>query len=430
MRVLVISGLPWNKNNSFGSTFSSLFEGMQDVEFLNIYTGYGLPDNNLKVDSLQITELSLLKNLLNPRKYISLVEVNNTPDKKEKVSKEQSKVDKVRKFNNRIVFWGRCFIWKIGRWKTKELYDKVTAFKPDIIFSILYYNPYLNNLMLYCHKITKAPIAIYSTDDVYSLRQFSLSPFFWIERLIVRKNIKRLVQCSRFCYTISKEQKEDYQKYFGKEFKLLTKGDDFSEEVEIKKVNRPILIVYTGALYWGRFSSLSLLMEAIQEYNNGEEKFSLKVYSNSVLKNKEKEVLNRCTYTHWMGGRPASEMKKVQNEADILLHLESLKLADSLAVRHSFSTKLVEYFKSGRAILAIGKRRVASCSYLIENECGYVADSKKDLVRFLDAVYQSPDKLEKYARNALMIGKERHQIDIIQTKLRNDLDRVIQESKD
>lgn len=120
MKVLVISGLPWNKNNSFGSTFSSLFEGMQDVEFLNIYCGYGLPDNNLKVECLQMTELSLLKNLISPKLNKPLIEVTNEREKREDVKREQSKVDKVRKFNNRIVFWGRCFIWKIGRWKTKE----------------------------------------------------------------------------------------------------------------------------------------------------------------------------------------------------------------------------------------------------------------------------------------------------------------------
>lgn len=427
MRILVISGLPWNKNNNLGSTFSSIFAGMDDIEFLNIYCGYGLPDTDLKVESFQMTEISLLKNLINPKKNKPLIHVTDSQEKRELVTVEQKKVDKVRKYNNRIVFWGRCFIWKIGRWKTRELHDRVVSFDPDIIMSLLYYNPYLNNLTIHCHKITKAPVVIYSTDDVYSLHQYSLSPFYWVERLIVRKSIESIVRCSKLRYTITNEQKTEYQMYFGKEFKLLTKGDNFDEEIEIKRVNKPILIVYTGAVYGGRFSSLKLLMEAMDEFNNGQDKTSLKIYSYSVLKNREERIVNQYPFVHWMGGLPASEMKRVQNEADILLHVESLRLSESLEVRHSFSTKLVDYFKSGRAILAIGRKKCASCAYITRNNCGYVAESKDELVRFLDDAYEVPKKLEQYATNALRVGRNNHQIDVIQAMLKRDLEKTIQE---
>ncbi len=425
MRVLVISGLPWNMNNNFGSTFSSIFSGMDDIEFLNIYCGYGLPDNNLDVESVQITELSLLKNILNPNQNEPFIHVTDEQKGKKRIRSEQKNVDKIRKYNNRVVFWGRCFIWKIGRWKSKDLQEKIVDFNPDLIFSILYYNPYLNNLILYCHNVTNAPIAIYSTDDVYSLHKFSLSPFYWIERLIIRNNIKKIVQQCELCYTITNEQKKEYQKYFKKTFKVITKGDTFNELINIKKVCRPIDIVYTGAVYGGRFSTLRLLMEAMEECNNKGNRFILHIYSYYTLKKREKRIVEKYSFVYWMGGLPATEMERVQSEADILLHIESLRLSESLEVRHSFSTKLVDYFKSGRAILAIGRKKCASCAYLVKNKCGYVAESKRDLINYMNYVYKNPEKLEVYAKRAFVIGKTNHDISTIQRELKSDFERII-----
>lgn len=67
MKILVVSDTPWANDNSFGNSFSNIFEGMQDVQFANIYLRYGQPENDFDMLFFQITEKSLLRNLKNPK---------------------------------------------------------------------------------------------------------------------------------------------------------------------------------------------------------------------------------------------------------------------------------------------------------------------------------------------------------------------------
>ena len=39
-----------------------------------------------------------------------------------------------------------------------------------------------------------------------SLKQYSLSPMYWIDRLIKRRGVKRVIQNSEICYVITEKQ--------------------------------------------------------------------------------------------------------------------------------------------------------------------------------------------------------------------------------
>ena len=75
MKILVLSHTAWNSNNSFGNSFSNIFEGIEDIKIANIYCNYGSPNNRIVEKHFQITEKSLLRNLIN-KKYPSGKEVN------------------------------------------------------------------------------------------------------------------------------------------------------------------------------------------------------------------------------------------------------------------------------------------------------------------------------------------------------------------
>lgn len=66
MRILVFSSTAWNIDNSFGNTYSNIFEGIDNLEFAHIYTSFGIPKNNIIGTYFQIDEKSIIKNLLNP----------------------------------------------------------------------------------------------------------------------------------------------------------------------------------------------------------------------------------------------------------------------------------------------------------------------------------------------------------------------------
>ena len=53
MRILVISSTTWDVSNSFGNTFSNLFDGMSDVEIYNICCRNGNNNNNVVKEAIQ-----------------------------------------------------------------------------------------------------------------------------------------------------------------------------------------------------------------------------------------------------------------------------------------------------------------------------------------------------------------------------------------
>ena len=60
MRILVISNTPWSNDNSFGNSFSNIFEGIPDIEVANIACRPGHPTSYLVKKYFQITEKSLI----------------------------------------------------------------------------------------------------------------------------------------------------------------------------------------------------------------------------------------------------------------------------------------------------------------------------------------------------------------------------------
>ena len=65
MKILVLSSTPWSKDNSFGNSYSNIFEGMGDLEVANISCRPGMPTSYLVTKYFQLTEKSLIKNLKN-----------------------------------------------------------------------------------------------------------------------------------------------------------------------------------------------------------------------------------------------------------------------------------------------------------------------------------------------------------------------------
>lgn len=65
MKVLIISRTPWNLDNSFGNTFTNLFENIGEMEIYHICCQGGETKGSLARKTFQITERQILKNRKN-----------------------------------------------------------------------------------------------------------------------------------------------------------------------------------------------------------------------------------------------------------------------------------------------------------------------------------------------------------------------------
>ena len=121
-----------------------------------------------------------------------------------------------------------------------------------------------------------------------------------------------------------------------------------------------------------------------------------------------------------MGPVPPSEVARIQSEADLLVHAEATDLKNRLTVRHSFSTKLVDYMAAARPILAYGKADSASIRHLRDNAGAMVAESPDELYEKLTAVMHDGNALRKLSLRAYLCGRMHHErTDIRDTLTRN-----------
>ncbi len=426
MNILVITDVLWRNDNGVGNSYSNIFEGMPDVKIANICTQAGVSENNVSTACFQISEGRLIRNIKEKSFPTGTVEVKSDT---ETVTTGDDGITKlIKRLRLRAFFWARELVWKIGRWNSPELRKFIDDFNPDLIFAQVQDKMYQNRIVKFVQEYTKKPLMIYVWDDVYSLRQFSLSPLYWIDRFMQRGSIKALAKKSSKVYAISKEQVEEYAKLLKRPTGLLYKGRDFSVEPDMKETNKPIEILYTGNLYSGRYKTIAKFCEYLKDINRDGQKAVLKIYSASPLSDKEINSINIPGTSYFEGKTSESEVQKLQGDADILLHIEPFTLKGSLLCRLSFSTKLVDYFNKKKCIFAVGHSRCSSMKYLKRNDSAIVCESYDEMAEQLKKVLESPQMVVEYAKKAWDCGAKNHRIEDIQSGLKKDFEEAINES--
>ena len=421
MRVLVITRAPWRNDNNTGNTMSNLFSNMRDVKFYNLFFRDQLPNNNISIKNLSISEMQIIKGILKGRTVGKFVNEYDGI-----VKTEEKLYSSAKKHQNTLFLWLREMLWSIGNWKKGELKHFLEEINPDIVFMPVFNCFYPHKVLKFIKQHTNAKIVLFHADDNYTLKHFSLSPFFWLYRFNLRKWVKKSVEISSLNYAISYLQKKEYEKAFDKPFKVLTKSADFSNHPSIKnEYNNPLQLVFTGNITSNRWKSLEHIANVFEKINQEGLKIQLHIYTGNPITPKINKALNKNNSSIIMGYVSADKIARLQNEADMLVHVEALDLKNKLAVRQSFSTKIVDYLAAARPILAFGPKDVASINHLIKNDCAIVADNEKELYEKLVKAIDAERKLNELSLKSFECGKKFHNKEDIDNMLRNDMEQLI-----
>lgn len=405
MRVLVITRAPWRNDNNTGNTMTNFFSNMKDVEFYNLYFRDQLPKNDVVVKSFAISEGQLIRNLLKRTLVGKEVYEQDTTS----LNSEDGIYKSAKKVGTVLLAFIRDLLWSIGKWNSNGFKKFLEEIKPDVVFMPVFNCFYPHKILQFVKKQTGAKIILFHADDNYTLKQFSLSPMYWIYRFNLRKWVRKSVKISDVNYAISHIQKEEYEKAFNKPFKVLTKGLDFDEVPKFKtEYNNPLQLVFTGNIGVNRWKSLSIIADALKEINADVIKAQMKIYTATPITEKMEQALNIENSSKIMGFVDSSEIAGIQSNADMLIHVEAMDLKNKLLVRQSFSTKIVDYFKSARPILAVGPKDVASIDHLIRNDCAIVADNKQELIKKLTECINNNNMLTEIAVKGYECGKKYH----------------------
>ena len=422
MKIIVVSIAPWNRGNNFGKTFCDIFEGMENVEFLNIYCDSGLPDNNVNAKYYQITVNDIIANLLHKNKKVGRT-VENFSAAHTLSKKQQGLMYKIKAKKWRIFFWARRFIWWIGRWRTPELEKIIRDFDADLLFLPIFKESYMNSVQQYVQKVSGKKSVAYYGDDNYTLRLFSLNPFFWFDRLTQRGSVKKTIDKCEYMYVVSDIEKRECERDFKKDCYICTKGADFSVPPPLKaEYPKAKKLVYTGNLGIHRWEELWHIGQALDKINEGHK---LIIYSATELSNDIKEKFNSTKSIEFKGRISADKIPEIQLDADVLVHVESFRLKERLWVHQSFSTKIVDHFVRARATFAVGATDVAATEYLLNRDAAVVATSRDEIEPKLRMLLGDDKVINEYALKGFNCGKDNHDIKYIQKMLREHFDRYL-----
>lgn len=414
LKVLVVSRVAWNSATNFGNTYSTLFGDMENTEIAHIYFGGGTPDTPIASRFFRVSETDIVRRFLRKSRTCGKTvecEPQAAPQKNDSVQSFG------KKHRLTAFFAARDLLFQTGVWKTEDLKAFVTEFAPDVIFAPLYGHIYMHPIDRYIAKLSGAPLVSFVSDDIYSLKQYRFSPFYWLYRFALRRQIRKTVAAGEKLFVISELQKAEYEQAFHKPCTILYKGADFSQHPPQTAANHPLKICFTGNLSSGRWKTVAEIAKAIQAINQNGIKMMMEIYSVTPLTDAMRAAIEVPDCSVFKGAVSGQEALRLQGEADILLHCESFEKREKYEVRLSFSTKIVDYFSKAKCIFAVGDRSVASMDYLIRNDAAVTACSTDEILEKLSMLTENPALIDEYAEKAWQCGARNHDIYKIRTDL-------------
>ncbi len=405
MKILILSNYPWEKTNSFGNTYSSIFGKVSNTEIAHIYMFDGQPDTEANITAYyQIPEREVMSSFFRRRQGKGagrIIEPKQIQIEEKSAPKEESVslYFKILKFGKRshlsLLFMAREFVWKYGRVNYDGLIDFVKSFKPDLFFLPYSNTYYTNRIALYIKEHYDVPLVVEMAMDHYSLNRVSCNPLFWINRFGKRRIIRKLADKSEMFYAISKKLKEEIEHDLGVPCKVLYKTPDKTRMVSPytqSKVNE-VRFLFTGNIYANRWRSLALLASELKRQRFGH----LDIYTASPITKAIDKALNVDGFSSLHLPVSQKEVIKLQNAADVLVHAEAFDKYNKSLVRCAISTKIMDYLSAGRCILSIGPSDISSVEYLSDNGLALIADSEQGLREQITQIRENVNVIAEYA---------------------------------
>lgn len=428
LRVLLLVAEPWRSDDSGGNTMDNFFRGMKGVEFAHICCDSRFPSNDVCTKYFYIPENELIKNFITQKEVGRVVkyhyEEENGKNPKQEVSANSLRLKLINWIKNirpESLISLKKFLCRYANWKTPELEVFVKDFNPDVIYAPCYASPFQLALTRHVKNITGKKIVTWSADDSYSLRQFSLSPFFWLNRFWNRYCLRKTYPFYDEFFSISEDEIEEMSPIVGRQMKILRKGVHVPKMFIPRTIHQPIKFIYAGGLYLNRHKSLIAIADVLRKINEHNVRAELHIYTGTKLEGKNLSLLNdrRSSFIH--GLVSPDLLKELYQESDVAIHCESFDLKYRLMTRLSFSTKVIDCFQSGCAILAIAWKDHTALKYLIKEDAAFCVTSLKEIESMIFNIVNNPTLISKYALKAYECECRNHRIEDVQKTLYDSL---------
>ena len=399
MKILIISRTPWNLSNSFGNTFSNLFNGMQNVEIYHICCQHGATDNSPAKQTFQMSDRSILHSIIHRKGEVGwFVDSENECNYPDNTNVSESITQKKRIY----AYYARDLIWKLGAWKHNEtLNSYLKEIQPDILYLPIYASGYMCEFQMYVAGMLHVPCIGHISDDVFAKpRKSALLNCYYYRK--VAKKLRKLIKRCSYLEVFAENMQRQYSEMFHKPVYLIGKGVDVKtiRFPPVNNCNSEMHFVYTGNIGADRYHSLVLLGKALSEYK-GRVKGVLDIYSASMLSKAIKEEFAEYGSIVFHGAVSADQIPQIQEKANVLVHVEGFSSTAVATTRMSFSTKLIDYMVSGNLIFAIGDSEINSIAVLSKFQLAIVADSPTQIYSKTTEILDGAVKPDQFRSNIM-----------------------------
>lgn len=426
MNILVIVS-SWNDQNAVGNTYSNWFGGNEwsDDQFACICTRLQKPSNSVCKLYYRFTDIEILKKYLCSHKighsFIwDCTEPLHANDSD--VTNERRLVESLHRKPNHFIYYVQEKLRLQGKWVNQNLIDFLKEFKPDIIFTTANGICMPKDFVQYIRMYTQAQIVLYISDDM--LGKYKTFP--WYRRRAQIRGFEYAIESADLIFGASKLLCEEYQKQFDVQITPLYKGCEITQPIK-KKTNSIVRFVYAGNLFYGRADTLAVLASAIEQLNQTGMQATLEIYTGTTVSPEIEKKLNLGNSSRIMGLKPYSEIKEIQNQADIILHVESFDQEQIDYVHYSFSTKIMDCLQSGSGIWAIGPSGIASIEYFRNIPGARVTCNLAQLPKTVEEILLNKESLLTAALQSRNFAIEKHDIHTVRAELKQAFSQLLKE---
>lgn len=408
-RILVCTVNAWNDKVG-DNTFPLLLEGYDKSCLASLFIREECPDSPVCDTYFRISEQKVMESIFK----------RGVKTGQRVAAGADAGVPKPKQYANRSrLYYTKLFcrelMWKLGKVRTKELDAFIEEFRPDIVLYEMSRYMHLNNLVRYILKKTGALGVGCFWDDTFTYKQEKTVGYKCL-RFFQRRNLKKLARNTGVFFAITPKTKREADAFFGIDCTVLTKPLLGVPELSETEYALPLRMLYTGNVGIGRLEVIKQIVEALKDINGDGVKITIDVYTNTPVTDGDADALNTA-FSQLHPPVSQGEVVKLQQAADVLLFVESLK-EDKKIARLSFSTKITDYYSAGKCIFAVGNGDLAPMELLCDTDSAICVTESAELSSRL-ALLLDFEKVREYAEKAVRAGIQNHRKDDILRTFRN-----------
>lgn len=409
-KVLLFSHSGFSDENANGITMKNLLSAWSSEEKAEFYCDVQPPDFSAAHDYFRVTDMQMLTAFAG-KKATHIFKPQNTMMDEAAVShadykKIPSRIPtwlKHQKYNF-FMKWLREAMWEVSPWGHRELDRWIDDFSPDALIYMVGESIFMDHLVLRTVEKTGVPLVLYNSE---AYRIIDLKERTGLERAYYRKVeylYQQLNQKAVLVIYNCELLQSSYADRFQTGARQIVAYNSASIVCSEYHPHELMLITYFGNLGVGRVDSLLQIADILREMDAN---LSINVYgtANEVDKKRLCEHSNICYH----GFVSSSELQRVIEQSDILLHVESFDPEIVPKLRYAFSTKIAQCLCAGRPIFCYAPLGNASVEYLNNENAALVATNQPELKEKFRQFIVCPDLRTQYAERALKLGKNNHQ---------------------